>query len=96
MIRGVIKVEVSVISRAEGEHITKTEFNNCFIIIHSRKNKHCFTVLLKVVLYPKFDEMCGFRKITKRGLLNVLKRIHVTFSIAIHSKSRYSANSASG
>ncbi len=50
----------------------------------------------KVVLYPKFDEMCGFRKITKRGLLNVLKRIHVTFSIAIHSKSRYSANSASG
>ena len=51
---------------------------------------------IKVVLYPKFDEMCGFRKITKRGLLNVLKRIHVTFSIAIHSKSRYSANSASG
>ena len=44
MICGIIKVEVSVISRAEGEaditltetliilHIAKTEFNNCFII----------------------------------------------------------------
>ena len=60
MICGIIKVEVSVFSRAEDEetrlitltetliipHITNTEFNNCFIIYISRKNKNCFTVLL--------------------------------------------------
>ena len=28
----IINVEVRVISRAEGKHITKTESNNCFII----------------------------------------------------------------